>query len=179
MKSKYGFSMIEIIIALIIIAIGFLPIYNLFRQGTKTTVSNVQETVATNYASDLINFCKDLRYFQIKPIVDDEKTFTEGDGENQIKEFIEQINPDLADNWKSVPEPYTRTLKIKRYDSRGWSEFWSDFTHEGWSELFEKKSLIPCCSIKVTVSFPRMMSKKKENDKSNIEEVTLHSILMD
>ena len=173
--------MIEVVIGLIIIAIGFLPIYNLFRQGTKTTVNNVQETVATNYASDLINFCKDLRYYQIKSIVSDEETYEEGEGKDEIKDFISKIDPDLADNWKSIPEPYVRKITLHHYPKKTKidSTLIIDLFTKGIKEAIELSTQVPCYSIKVTVSFPRMMSKKKENDKSNIEEVILHSILLD
>lgn len=172
--------MIEIIIGLIIIAIGFLPIYNLFRQGSKTTVTNVQETVATNYASDLINFCKDFKYYQIEPVIDDEETYEEGEGKDEIKDFISKINADLADNWKTVPEPYVRKLTLHHYKRKlqiDWGLIKDLFT-EGFNETIELRTQVPCYSIKVTVTFPRMMSKRKD-DKSNIEEVILESILID
>ena len=73
MKFRFGFTVVEIVIALVIIAVGFLPIYNLFRTSSAGTMNTVHETIATNYASDLINLCKDIRYSDVKDKVSEEK----------------------------------------------------------------------------------------------------------
>ena len=104
--------MIEILIALVILSFGFLPIYNLFRQGSATTVNNIQENIATNYASDLINFCKDLKYYQINSATDDKKFELKNDTE--IQNFFSS-KLDLTAP-PSVQEPFNRSVIIEKYD---------------------------------------------------------------
>lgn len=153
--------MIEILIGMLILAFGFLPIYNLFRQGSVTTVSNVQETLATNYASDLINFCKDIKYYQILSIDDKADSFTfKNDAE--ISEFFSQI--DMISP-PAVPKPYGRSLNIKRYKFPSLVESITDF--------FKKRKFVPSYMVCVKVTFPKMADSKAEDD------VTLYSIVMD
>lgn len=152
--------MIEILIALVILSFGFLPIYNLFRQGSATTVNNIQENIATNYASDLINFCKDLKYYQINSATDDKKFELKNDTE--IQNFFSS-KLDLTAP-PSVQEPFNRSVIIEKYDTRGIVELIKD--------IIANRKKVPSYMVTVKVTFPKM-SGKGEDD------VTIYSIIMD
>ena len=87
MKKRCGFSLVEIVIALVILAVGFFPVYNLFRQGNVGTVNTINETIATNYASDLINFCKDLNQSSIYKATNKQKNISFKD-DSEISTFF-------------------------------------------------------------------------------------------
>ena len=89
MSRRNGFSMLEIVVALVFVACAFLPIYNLFRTGSIGTASNINENIATNYASDMINFLRDLRYYQIEKADDSKKLTFSNDEETQA--FFKKI----------------------------------------------------------------------------------------
>lgn len=168
MKYKFGFTMVEIVIAMIILVIGFFPIYNLFKQGSGTAVNNIQETIATNYASDLINFCKDLRY----SLIDKYHLFNGNDNpdplvlENDTKiiEFFKEIDDTLTPP-PSVDVPFIRSLTITKFARRGFMEWLTD--------LFKKRRKVPTFLIEVKVTFPRMGGRNNDDD------VTLFSLIMD
>ena len=151
--------MVEIIIALVIIAIGFLPIYNLFRQSSAGTMNTVHETIATNYASDLINLCKDIRYADVKDKVSEEKRTFENDTE--ISEFITGL--DFVPP-PPVEKPFTRKMTLTRYDRRRFTEWLSD--------LFSGRKKVDSYLVEVTVLFPRMSG-------SGQDEVSLFTLIMD
>ncbi len=64
-KALKAFTLTEIIVALTIILLAFIPIYRMFSYGSKGTASNLSETAATSYASDLINLTRELSYQEI------------------------------------------------------------------------------------------------------------------
>ena len=59
MKHRSGFSMVEIVIALVILAVGFFPVYNLFRQGSSGTANTVANTVAAALNGEAVTGNKD------------------------------------------------------------------------------------------------------------------------
>lgn len=152
--------MIEILVALVILSFGFLPIYNLFRQGSATTVNNIQENIATNYASDLINFCKDLKYYQINSASSEKKFELRNDEE--IKDFfLSKLNLNAP---PGVEAPFNRSIIIEKFDTRGIVEFIKD--------IIANRKKVPSYMVTVKVTFPKM-SGKGEDD------VTIYSIIMD
>ena len=159
MKYRFGFSVVEIIIALVIIAVGFLPIYNLFRQGSAGTMNTVHETLATNYASDLINLCKDIHYSDIKENVSEEEKKLDDD--SQINDFFTSI--DITPP-PSVEKPFTRKMKLTRYDRRRFMEWIKD--------LFAGRKKVDSYLVEVTVTFPRMSGNGED-------EVSLYTLILD
>ena len=111
MKYRLGFTVVEIVIALVIIAVGFLPIYNLFRQGSVGTVNTINETEATNYASDLINLCKDLRYSSVTDKVSGNERKLENDILTQRNEALEKRCEELNEITKNK-EKISKRIKI-------------------------------------------------------------------
>ena len=159
MKHRFGFTVVEIIIALVIIAVGFLPIYNLFRQSSSGTMNTVNETIATNYASDLINLCKDIRYSDVKDKVSEEKRNFADDTE--ISAFITDLGftPPTP-----VDEPFKRKMILTRYDRRRFIEWVKD--------LFSGRKKVDSYLVEVSVVFPRMNG-------SGEDEVSLYTLILD
>ncbi len=170
MKNRLGFTVVEIIIALVIIAVGFLPIYNLFRQGSSVTMNTVHETQATNYASDLINFCKDLNLVQIYNA--DSKDNIELDNDDKIRDFF---STKLSKTPPSpVEPPFVRSLifkkKFKYTDGRLFPaiiEFFKD--------IISGRKFVKTYEVIVTVTFPRN-SDVKSNQR---DEVTLYTLVIE
>ena len=159
--------MLEIIIAVVILAFGVLPIFDLFRQNTASASNNINETKATNFASDLINFCKDLRYNELEVAAGSEESI-ELANDQDIRQFFTRINQNIPD---SLPEPFGRSMTIKRCKP---SRF------ERLADLLsiliggnKKYSPFPTYLIKVKVSFPRIRGKSKDDS------VTLYTIVLD
>lgn len=159
MKYRLGFTVVEIVIALVIIAVGFLPIYNLFRHSSAGTMNTVHETIATNYASDLINLCKDIRYSDVKDKVSEEKLSLNDDTE--ISNFIKELDFTPP---PPVEKPFTRKMTLTRYDRRRFTEWLSD--------LFSGRKKVDTYLVEVTVLFPRMSG-------SGQDEVSLYTLIMD
>ncbi|MDD3146804.1 MAG: hypothetical protein PHD82_05835 [Candidatus Riflebacteria bacterium] len=167
MSRRNAFSLVEVMIALIFMSFAFLPIYNLFRFGSQGTVNNVYEVTGTNYASDLINFVRDLRFYQIeKAGGKSDKITLKNDAE--IKAFFEKIG--LTAPPETI-KPFERSLELSRFkgvDSRG------PLGIVGWlSDLIQKRRSVPNYLIKVKVDFPRTSGGAGNDD------VTLFSLVVE
>ncbi|NLM17326.1 MAG: hypothetical protein GX221_06385 [Candidatus Riflebacteria bacterium] len=93
-NASRAFSMLEIVVTLVILTLTFLPLYRLFSYGTQGTVSTVNETAATSYASDLLELVKELTFQDLKVCLDENPGTTEGDfrvysGDDAIKAFFQ------------------------------------------------------------------------------------------
>lgn len=104
----FGFSLLEILVALVFISFSFLPIYNLFRFGQAGTVSNIKEIEATNYASDLVNFFREMSYTEIKEVMGsaNEKKFED---DSKIKAAFPSWNLKIDE------KNYVRGLRLRRF----------------------------------------------------------------
>ena len=171
MKSRFGFTVVEIVIALVIIAIGFLPIYNLFRQGSVGTVNTINETIATNYASDLVNFCKDLNQTQIYD--KDNRKEIEFENDNEIITFFQDKLGLTAPS--EVQAPFIRKMKLKRFH-----DYFDRGLFSGLLELFKDiingRKFVPAYVVEVTVTFPRNNAR---TDNADRDDVTLYTLIMD
>ncbi|MBQ2592217.1 MAG: prepilin-type N-terminal cleavage/methylation domain-containing protein [Candidatus Riflebacteria bacterium] len=163
MKYRLGFTVVEIVIALVIIAVGFLPIYNLFRQGSVGTVNTINETEATNYASDLINLCKDLRYSSVTDKVSGNERKLENDTE--IQAFFNELD---FTPLPEVKKPFIRKMILTRFDRRKFMEWIKD--------LFSGRKKVETFKVEVTVTFPRNNTREDSPDR---DEVTLYTLIMD
>lgn len=119
LRWKCGFSMLEILVALVFVSFAFLPIYNMFRFGTRGVVSNAREIEETNYASDLINFMRDRKASELDPIVSGTigklKTFN---NDKEIMEFLNKMSNPPGSKPAIPPiesKEYTRSMSITRY----------------------------------------------------------------
>jgi hypothetical protein len=166
MKRKSAFSLVEVMMALIFLSFAFLPIYNLFRFGSQGTVNNVYEVTGTNYASDMVNFVRDLRFYQIeKAGGKSEKIKLKNDEE--IQSFFTKIDLTAP---PATEKPFTRSLELTRFkgkDTRGPLGIIGVL-----SDLIMKRRSVPNYLIKVKVAFPR--STGGGND-----DVTLYSLVVE
>jgi len=158
--------MLEILIALVITAVAFLPIYNLFRFGSQGAVNNIYEVTASNYAADLINFTRDIKAHQIKTIAGNSNKITLTSDE-QIVAFFSRLDMTAP---PPVKEPFSRRLELEKFDGK-------DTTGPGgflgWlSDLINKRRKVPNYLICVRVAYPRMNTTEKDD-------VTLFSMAMD
>lgn len=158
--------MLEILIALVITAVAFLPIYNLFRFGSQGAVNNIHEVTASNYAADLINFVRDIRAHQIETVAGSSNKITLSSDE-QIATFFSKIGLTAP---PPVEKPFMRRLELEKFKGR-------DVTGPGgivgWlKDLINRRRSVSNYLICVKVAFPRMNTS--END-----DVTLFSMAMD
>lgn len=159
MSRRNGFSMLEIVVALVFVACAFLPIYNLFRTGSIGTASNINENIATNYASDMVNFLRDLRYYQIEKADDSKKLTFSNDEETQA--FFKKIKLNAPPTCEA---PYVRSVELEKFDRKSLWEWIVD--------LWAKRTLVPSYLVTVKVSYPKSTGK-------GVDDVTLFSLIMD
>jgi len=158
--------MLEILIALIIAAIAFLPIYNLFRFGSQGAVNNIYEVTASNYAADLINFTRDIKAHQIKTVAGNSNKITLNSDE-QIAAFFSRLDMTAP---PPVNKPFSRKLELEKFAGR-------DATGPGgiigWlSDLINRRQAVTSYLICVKVAYPKMNTTEKDD-------VTLFSMAMD
>lgn len=166
MKRKTGFSLIEVLIALIFVSLAFLPIYNLFRFGSQGTVNNVHEVTANNYASDLVNFVRDLKVYQIDSAAGGSKKVTLKN-DTDISNFFQKIDLSAP---PTTLHPYNRILEMEKFKGR-------DVTGPvgiiGWiSDLLNNRRSVPNYLVRVRVEYPRSSG-------GGMDDVTLYSLVMD
>lgn len=167
--------MLEILVALVFVSFAFLPIYNMFRFGTRGTVSNAREVEATNYASDLINFMRDRKASELKEVFKNDagklKTL------NNDAEIIEILNK-MCKTPGSEPiippieeKGYTRSMSVTKYTGAnkkgifGWSGAISDFLN--------RRGEVLNFLVSVRVAYARPGSTNPD------DEVVLYTIVMD
>jgi hypothetical protein len=167
MKNKYAFSIIEILITMVFLSLAFLPLYNLFQFGQKGTKNNLQEVAATNYASDLVNYIRELKFNQFEEAAGSIENFRLSN-DSQIAAFFRRFD-DVPPPPPPCEEPYTRIVEVRKFkgkDSRG------PLGIVGWvSDLINKRRAVPNFLITVRVEFPR--------PKDKTDQVSLYTIVMD
>lgn len=153
-SDRQAFTMIEVVVAIMVIAMAFVPMLNLFKFGSQGTVNNVNEVTATNYASDLVNFVREIQHYKLEEAVKD-KIELKTDAE--IKDFFAnklKLNPPPA-----VEEPFERSIELKRYDGKvkkGGGILGAIGAWIGEAiAAYEKRQAISSYLFSVTVSFPR------------------------
>ncbi|MDN5279560.1 MAG: hypothetical protein PWR01_3525 [Clostridiales bacterium] len=166
-NSKNAFSLIEVLITMVFLSLAFLPLYNLFQFGQKGTTNNLQEVAATNYASDMINFVRDIKFYDFEKAAGSVENFRLAN-DDQIAAFFKRIN-----NLKPPPaceKPFSRSMEVRKFkgrDSRG------PVGVIGWiSDLINKRRAVPNYLVTVKVEFPRQGGGEKDK-------VQLYTIVMD
>ena len=163
--------MLEIMIALIVTAVAFLPIYNLFRFGSLGAANNIYEVTASNYAADLTNFVRDIKAHQIKTVAGSSDKITLNSDE-QIAAFFSRIDLTAP---PPVKAPFSRKLELEKFLANdtlgsvgsGGSSWLRDLLR-----LLSNRRAVPNYLICVKVTFPKMSGNEKED-------VTLFSMAMD
>lgn len=167
LRRKRAFSIIEILLALIFVSFAFVPIYNLFRFGHVGTTSNINEVTATGYASDLVNFVRDLPFARVQQAMGNNSSIIlENDAE--IIRFFNNVG------LRPPPEPseqFTRLLFLEHFDGRDTSGI---FGIPGFlRDLINDRRAVENYLIKVKVRYQRVPGASSE------EEVILYSIVME
>jgi len=160
-RRSLGFSLIEILLALVFISFSFLPIYNLFRFGQVGTMSNVKEIEATNHASDLVNFLREMSYAEVSGLVGSANEISCKD-DTEIKAKFPDWN-------LKIDKDYTRSLTLQRFlgNKAGWAGL------AGLLENFTKnRRAVPNFLAEVTISF-------KKGPTGPLDSVKLSTIIMD
>jgi hypothetical protein len=158
-----AFSLVEILITMVFLSLAFLPLFNLFQFGTKGTTNNLNEVAATNYASDMINFVREISFFEFSRAAGTVENFRLAN-DSQIKAFFNRIGlkppPDCR-------EPFSRSIEVRKFKGKDARLF-------GWlSDWLKKRQAVPNYLVSVKVEFPRPAGPG-EKDK-----VTLYTIVMD
>ncbi|MFZ2961001.1 MAG: prepilin-type N-terminal cleavage/methylation domain-containing protein [Candidatus Ozemobacteraceae bacterium] len=61
-----GFSMVELMLVLVVIGLGLIPILSTFSASHQNTRATLEEVIATNFASELIEAIQALPFDQVK-----------------------------------------------------------------------------------------------------------------
>lgn len=131
-RCEKGFSLVEIAIAVLIIAVAMVPIISAIGFGGKGTHATTREILATSYGSSLLEYLINLEWGDIEEawlrirddssheheehnLVDDELKYILG-----LTEYL--LHPEQQDNsaWAAINTPqfeseYMRYLKLSRH----------------------------------------------------------------
>lgn len=158
-----AFSLIEILITMVFVSLAFLPLFNLFQFGQKGTKNNLHEVAATNYASDMINFVREISFSEFSRAAGSVENFRLAN-DGQIVAFFRRIGlkPPPA-----CEEPFSRSMDVRKFKGKDDRIF-------GWlSDWLKKRQQVHNYLVSVKVEFPRPAGNE-EKDK-----VTLYTIVMD
>ncbi|HOT74924.1 MAG TPA: hypothetical protein PK467_04000 [Candidatus Wallbacteria bacterium] len=67
-KFNIGFSFIEVMIAVIVLALGLIPVFSLFTSTSRGASSTIEELGATNYANEIIDNLSAYKYGELPEI---------------------------------------------------------------------------------------------------------------
>lgn len=161
-----GFSMIELLVALMFISFAFLPIYNLFRFGQRGTWSNEKEIVATNHAADLINFFREMT------VADLDKCFPNADRGITVSDT--QLQTVLKSKMNLAPPPtelsaqdYARKTTLVKFAGKGAGILGSV------GDWYYEKSRVPNYLVTVEVDY------HKKGMSMGDDKVVLSTIVLD
>lgn len=108
-----GFSLVEIMIACVLIAIFLLPVFTLQKKSNINTMQNKYKVLAQTYASNYIAYCNALPFTD--PIL--KESLAEIDTESDAgKTFLEAVKTDLGlsrIDVKMNEAIFKRTLTVK------------------------------------------------------------------
>ena len=100
-------TLIEVMIALVLCAVVFGPLYVVFSSSRKNVIHAQGTGIATSHASSMIAALKQIKY-------DDLQTMTEISDANLSKPFsLKELGI------SSMPKNYKRTLSIEKMDTSG------------------------------------------------------------
>ena len=108
--SPRGFTIIELLMALLFMSFAFLPIFNLFRFGQEGAQSSKMEVEGTNYASDILNAFRTLSVAEIRTRLKptDNVPYTDDAICNQLSTLF-------GINLPRVKSPFRRTVTLVQF----------------------------------------------------------------
>ena len=65
-----GFTYIEVMIALVVLALGLIPVYSIFSGTSKGTAATIEELTATNYANEIIDNLAAYKFAELPDLPD-------------------------------------------------------------------------------------------------------------
>ena len=118
-KYNFGFSLIEICIACIVLAVILIPVFTLLSKGNAGTLHNRNEILAREYAANIIAFYNLKQYDEVKePSADELNSMTL---ESEDKNFKIDLN-DLGYNFEALRNLNLNTdVKIEEFNSDSWA----------------------------------------------------------
>lgn len=171
-RRRCGFSMLEILVALVFVSFAFLPIYNMFRFGTRGTASNAREVEMTNYASDLINFIRERKATELG------KVFKSGtETLHKDSDIIAKLNQ-LSKKSGAMPvippvteSHYNRKMSVTKYKAEYKKGLSGIFDLK--SDFLNNRAQVLNYLVSVTVTYTKSGSMNQE------DEVVLYTLVMD
>jgi hypothetical protein len=160
--SKRAFSLIEVLMTMVFLSMAFLPLYNLFQFGQKGTTNNLQEVAATNYASDMINFVREIPYREFLHAAGSVENF-KLTGDDRITAFFRRINLKTP---PACEKPFSRSIEVRKFKGKDARLPFAVL------DLLNKRRAVPNFLITVRVNFPRPGGGTND-------EVSLFTIVMD
>ena len=74
LKNRRGFTMLEVVMATVIMAVGIIPVYHLMTSGTRGVEIGEREILAVGHTSSIIEFFKGLPYDLVRQFCLDGKS---------------------------------------------------------------------------------------------------------
>ena len=107
-----GFSFVEVLITMLVLAVGILPIFTVFSQGSSGTIRTRDEILAQIYAEELLDYAMARGFTAVEPTSSDgdlAPTVVVGDLKTAIdprftrKLVVKEVKPaDHNDDWPMV-----------------------------------------------------------------------------
>ncbi|HNV70775.1 MAG TPA: hypothetical protein PKO06_13830 [Candidatus Ozemobacteraceae bacterium] len=108
MRGPNGFSFTEILVTVLVVALGIIPVFLVFSKGSMGTILSRDEMTAHIYAAELIDWCQTHRY-------------------DQLAECENHSVPELSlggDCTSRIDDKYRRQLTVKALATPGGAGNW-------------------------------------------------------
>ncbi|MGM0508115.1 MAG: type IV pilus modification PilV family protein [Fusobacteriota bacterium] len=147
-----GFSLIEILIAIVILSLGIFPFMDVINQSTKSTVDGKRRFIASHYSRELIQEIKLKRFDEEKNNPGSWSDIGSDTGESTANGRLEDWND--IDDYHGYTEKNTGILDINEdiYDENYYRKVWVYYVDDDTLEELEsgksntKKVIVRCFS---------------------------------
>ncbi len=116
LKSKSGFSLVEISIVCIILGLCLVPVFTIMSKGSSGTIRNRNEILAQQYAANLLAHCNIMAFDDdfLKPRKD---SIVKGDELILTLNGVETKNEIKEEGFNKIA---TRTITIENFNPTDW-----------------------------------------------------------
>ncbi len=166
-RGTKAFSLLEILMAMLFLSLAFLPVYNLFRFGQHGTKNNLNEVTATNYASDLVNYTRELKVYQIDTMLGGKKKKVLLKNDKEISTAFKRLGLEAP---PATVKPFSRSMELSSYKGNNTKGFFGVIGYL--SDLFNERRSVKNYLANVKVTFPNTSGNGED-------EVQLFTIVMD